>query len=90
MRMLRASLSLKTLLLMLCTSWAGMSAASSTAQAAKCPNVHVVLDRSGSIPTASGTKTRWDVAKDAVNAVLDKYDGKPDRYVDLPQHRLRR
>ena len=76
MRMSRASLSLKTLLLTLCTSWAGMSALSSTAQAAKCPNVHVVLDRSGSMSTASGTKSRWDVAKDAVNAVLDKYDGK--------------
>jgi MYXO-CTERM domain-containing protein len=45
-------------------------------QAAKCPNVHIVLDRSGSMSsTLPGGKTRWDVAKTAVTAVLDKYDG---------------
>ena len=50
----------------------------SSAEAAKCPNVHIVLDRSGSM-TASAPGpggTRWSVAKDAIQKVLDKYDGK--------------
>lgn len=47
------------------------------AVAAKCPNLHIVLDRSGSMSTTvSGSKTRWDVAKEAITAVLDRYDGK--------------
>ena len=51
----------------------------SSALAAKCPNVHFVLDRSGSmstsVPGAGPGATRWTVAKDAVNKVLDKWDG---------------
>ena len=51
----------------------------SSALAAKCPNVHFVLDRSGSmstsVPGAGPGATRWSVAKDAVNKVLDKWDG---------------
>lgn len=51
--------------------------ATTTAQAAKCPNVHIVLDRSGSMTsTLPGGKTRWDTAKEAINTVVDKYDGK--------------
>lgn len=49
------------------------------AEAAKCPNVHIVLDRSGSMSTdAPGPRgsTRWSAAKEAVNAVLSSYDGK--------------
>ncbi|MFO0576492.1 MAG: vWA domain-containing protein [Polyangia bacterium] len=48
------------------------------ALAAKCPNVHIVLDRSGSMDTiVQGTgKTRMQVANDAVKAILTKYDGK--------------
>jgi len=45
-------------------------------EAAKCPNVHIILDRSGSMSTTISGGTRWTVAKSAVNAVLDKYDGK--------------
>ena len=46
------------------------------ADAAKCPNVHFVLDRSGSMSsTVPGAGTRWNVAKAAVNKVLDKWDG---------------
>lgn len=48
----------------------------SVADAAKCPNVHFVLDRSGSMSsTVPGAGTRWVVAKAAVNRVLDKWDG---------------
>lgn len=51
--------------------------AESSARAAKCPNLHIVLDRSGSMTsTVSGGKSRWDVAKEAINKVLDKYDNK--------------
>jgi hypothetical protein len=46
------------------------------ASAAKCPNVHIVFDRSGSMGTTSGTGTRWTVAKAAVEELLQKYDGK--------------
>lgn len=47
------------------------------AWAAKCPNLQIVLDRSGSMSsTLSGGKTRWQVAVEAARKVLDKYDGK--------------
>lgn len=51
---------------------------STSAEAAKCPNVHIVLDRSGSMSsTVSGTgKTRMVVANDAIKTILGKYDGK--------------
>jgi hypothetical protein len=44
---------------------------------AKCPNLHIVLDRSGSMTSRlpSGV-TRWDAAKAAVNKVAQQYDGK--------------
>jgi hypothetical protein len=48
-----------------------------TAEAAKCPNVHIVVDRSGSMTsTIPGGKSRWETAKDAVKALLGQYDGK--------------
>jgi hypothetical protein len=48
----------------------------SPALAAKCPNVHIVLDRSGSMSSTSGTGTRWTVAKAAIESLLQKYDNK--------------
>lgn len=52
------------------------AAVAAPASAAKCPNVHIVLDRSGSMSsTLPAGGTRWDVAKSAVNAVLNQYDG---------------
>ena len=56
-----------------CTVAVLASLAASPVQAAKCPNVHIVLDRSGSMAGTLGSGTRWTVAKDAVNAVLTKY-----------------
>jgi hypothetical protein len=55
-----------------------VAAPASIAQAAKCPNVHIVLDRSGSMSaTVTGTgKTRMVVANEAIKAILNKYDGK--------------
>ncbi|MCS6915722.1 MAG: VWA domain-containing protein [Myxococcales bacterium] len=46
------------------------------AHAAKCPNLLIVVDRSGSMNAPLGTGTRWTVAKDAVAKVLDRYEGK--------------
>ena len=46
------------------------------ARAAKCPNLQIVLDRSGSMSTALGNGTRWTVARDAINQVLARYDGR--------------
>jgi Mg-chelatase subunit ChlD len=58
--------------LALCTSLLGASAG-----AARCPNVHIVLDRSGSMSsTTTGTTTRWDVAKQQVQQLLGNYNGK--------------
>lgn len=47
------------------------------AAADRCPNVQILLDRSGSMlqPTTTGA-TRWQVATAAVKAVLAKYNGK--------------
>lgn len=48
-----------------------------SSEAARCPNVHIILDRSGSMSsTVTGGTTRWDVAKSAVRAVLTKYTAK--------------
>lgn len=51
----------------------------SSVEAAKCPNVQFVLDRSGSmgttVPGAGPGATRWSVAKAAINKVVDKWDG---------------
>lgn len=53
------------------------------AGAKKCPNLAILLDRSGSMlwrlqdnqfPQA-GEKSRWDIATSALNAVLTQYDG---------------
>lgn len=46
-------------------------------EAARCPNVHIILDRSGSMSASMPVGgTRWNVAKEAVKAVLSKYNGK--------------
>ena len=49
-----------------------------SSQAARCPNVHIILDRSGSMSiNMPGTAaTRWTVAKDAVKNVLTQYNAK--------------
>lgn len=56
---------------------------SQAAWAKKCPNLAILLDRSGSMlwrlqdnqfPQA-GEKSRWDIATSALNAVLGQYDG---------------
>jgi hypothetical protein len=53
------------------------------AWAKKCPNLAILLDRSGSmlwrlqdnqLPQA-GERSRWDIATSALNAVLSQYDG---------------
>src|SRR5215510_4885467 len=46
------------------------------ALAAKCPNLHIVLDSSGSMSGTIPGGTRWSVAKDAVNKVVEAYDGR--------------
>jgi len=46
------------------------------AQAGKCPNIHIILDRSGSMSSPMGTGTRWSVAKSNLAAALDTLDGK--------------
>lgn len=53
-----------------------LAVSSAPALAAKCPNMHVVLDRSGSMSGSLGGGTRWTVAKAAVNQVLEAYDGR--------------
>lgn len=51
--------------------WSGSS------EAARCPNVHIILDRSGSMSASMPVGgTRWNVAREAVKAVLTKYNGK--------------
>ncbi len=53
------------------------------AQGAKCPNLGILLDRSGSMlyriadnTFATGTElSRWDIAANAVTALLNQYDG---------------
>lgn len=55
---------------------AALGLAATSAQAAKCPNVHIVFDRSGSMGTTSGSGTRWTVGKAAIDSLLQKYDGK--------------
>jgi hypothetical protein len=57
--------------------------AAGPAPAAKCPNLGILLDRSGSMlyriqdnTFASGTElSRWDIAQNAVTALLNQYDG---------------
>ena len=41
------------------------------AHATKCPNVHIILDRSGSMTTTMGTGTRWSAARDSISGLLD-------------------
>lgn len=41
------------------------------ARATKCPNVHLILDRSGSMTTTMGTGTRWSAARDSIGSLLD-------------------
>ncbi|MFO0577816.1 MAG: vWA domain-containing protein [Polyangia bacterium] len=52
-----------------------LSAASSEA-APKCPNLHFIIDRSGSMSTSFDGGTRWSAEVAAVNKVVAKYDGK--------------
>jgi hypothetical protein len=59
-----------------CTAALLLAISAAPVQAGKCPNVHIVLDRSGSMGTASGGGTRWTVATAAVDSLLQKYDGK--------------
>lgn len=47
----------------------------SSARAEKCPNLHIILDRSGSMTATLGNGTRWTVAKDAIRKIVDRYDG---------------
>lgn len=57
--------------------------AASPARAAKCPNLGILLDRSGSMlyriqdnTFATGAElSRWDIAANAVTALLNQYDG---------------
>lgn len=57
--------------------------AAGPAPAAKCPNLGILLDRSGSMlyriqdnTFASGAElSRWDIAQNAVTALLNQYDG---------------
>lgn len=44
--------------------------------AGKCPNLHFIVDRSGSMATAFDGTTRWSAEVNAINKVLTKYDGK--------------
>lgn len=56
---------------------------SQPAWAKKCPNLAILLDRSGSMLwrlqdnmfPQTGEKSRWDIATTALNAVLTQYDG---------------
>src|SRR5262245_25615188 len=52
-----------------------LSVTASPAQADRCPKVHIVLDRSGSMGAAlpGSSATRWTAAKEAVNTVLTKF-----------------
>jgi len=38
------------------------------------PNVLIVLDRSGSMDNEIGGRTRWDIAKDAIRTVTERFD----------------
>lgn len=46
-----------------------------SALAEKCPNLQIVLDRSGSMTASLGGGTRWTVAVDAIKKVVERYDG---------------
>lgn len=49
----------------------GMAGAPGRALAAKCPNVHIVLDRSGSmVSTMMGGGTRWSAATSTINKLV--------------------
>ena len=69
----------KNLLLCL-ASVVGIAGLNSPANAFKCPNVHIVMDRSGSMSTnmttsTGGMSTRWDIAKNQLKNLLNIYDG---------------
>lgn len=49
-------------------------ASTSVASAGSCPNVHIILDRSGSMSLAAGTTTRWALVAEAVNDYAKRYD----------------
>lgn len=44
--------------------------------AGKCPNLHFIVDRSGSMSNPFDGTTRWSAEVNAINKVLTKYDGK--------------
>ncbi len=49
----------------------GLLLVPSLGQAAKCPNVQIVLDRSGSmLSPVSGGASRWDIAKQSINSAV--------------------
>ena len=52
-----------------------VTATPSAATAAQCPNVHVVLDRSGSMTSAmAGGGTRWSAATQTINKLVGLAD----------------
>lgn len=58
----------------------GIAGMASPAQALKCPNVHILMDRSGSMSSTmttstGGSSTRWDVAKTQLKGLVNVYDG---------------
>lgn len=69
----------KNLLLCL-ASVVGVAGLNPSANAFKCPNVHIVMDRSGSMSTnmttsTGGMSTRWEIAKNQLKNLLTVYDG---------------
>ena len=66
--------SLRSCLVVLAFTWP--AAPSLEARAAKCPNVMLVLDRSGSMadpPDANGKDTKWGLLQKAVHKVIGQY-----------------
>jgi hypothetical protein len=79
MTAIRCRTPFKNLLLCL-ASVVGIAALHTPANAFKCPNVHIVMDRSGSMSTnmttsTGGMSTRWDIAKNQLKNLLTVYDG---------------
>ncbi len=64
-------------LLFAASLWAALAvmAAPSVATAAQCPNVHIVLDRSGSMTSSmAGAGTRWAAATQTINKLVGLAD----------------
>ena len=63
------------------TLFSGLVGGAGSAQAAKCPNLVIILDKSGSMTespsggTAPPGGSKWDLAKAAIKEVLKSYDG---------------